>query len=279
MTMMWCQAGACRTCPQGPAAAAVLVCPPTAPVAASTNPTRPTRASNIRVRRIPSPRIECCPRTDGRRGRVRTPDAARHAYRRLTGASQTPAGSTSSDGASASALAVDRSQDRRGKHERHEQRQDPPGGDVGVGDERGSAESDGDPGVHPPVVPDDEVPPEEAERRQAVHVAAPDCAGLAWPRIHLVRAAATTPRKTRITGRARSEPGQLTPRPSPAQNTPNVVRRSPTTNLIVFSGTRASGARMTRPAARTTTRASAAATTATSIRRCVPPKVTTMNAT
>ena len=54
---------------------------------------------------------------------------------------------------------------------------------------------------------------------------------------------------------ATSEPGQVTPAPSPAQKTPKLVRRSPTANLIVFSGTRSSGERTAIPTRRTSTTA------------------------
>src|SRR5262249_17673767 len=40
---------------------------------------------------------------------------------------------------------------------------------------------------------------------------------------------------------ATSSPGQGTSRPSPIQNTPNADSMTPTMNLSVFSGTRASG--------------------------------------
>src|SRR5260370_22239547 len=40
---------------------------------------------------------------------------------------------------------------------------------------------------------------------------------------------------------ARSAPGQATPSPSPVQNMPNADSITPTANLSVFSGTRASG--------------------------------------
>src|SRR3989442_705119 len=47
---------------------------------------------------------------------------------------------------------------------------------------------------------------------------------------------------------ARSAPGQATPRPSPVQKTPNAESMTPTANLSVFSGARASGRRRTSPA-------------------------------
>ena len=55
---------------------------------------------------------------------------------------------------------------------------------------------------------------------------------------------------------AASDPGQLTPAPSPPQKMPKLVRSSPTANLMVFSGTRSSGDRTAIPA--TTTSATAA---------------------
>src|SRR6202140_3328810 len=53
----------------------------------------------------------------------------------------------------------------------------------------------------------------------------------------------------------RSPPGHAIPRPSPVQKTPNAQRITPTANLSVFSGTRASGRCTMAPMARTTTHA------------------------
>src|SRR5882762_508989 len=63
----------------------------------------------------------------------------------------------------------------------------------------------------------------------------------------LGRRAMTTAARPTIRNRAakttiaRSAPGQATPRPSPVQKMPNADSITPTANLSVFSGTRASG--------------------------------------
>ena len=71
---------------------------------------------------------------------------------------------------------------------------------------------------------------------------------------------------------ATSEPGHVTPAPSPAQKTPKLVRRSPTANLIVFSGTRSSGERTAIPTSRTSTTAVTAAAAARGVRPCDRPE-------
>src|ERR1700704_7038039 len=57
---------------------------------------------------------------------------------------------------------------------------------------------------------------------------------------------------------ARSAPGQATPRPSPVQKTPNADSMTPTANLRVFSGTRASGRCTAKPAMATREQAASA---------------------
>ena len=58
---------------------------------------------------------------------------------------------------------------------------------------------------------------------------------------------------------ARSEPGQRTPRPSPAQNVPKDTSISPTTIFMAFSGTPASWRATTTPTPATTRMAAPAA--------------------
>ena len=52
-----------------------------------------------------------------------------------------------------------------------------------------------------------------------------------------VKAKNTRTKNPTSTGIARSSPGQCTPAPSPTQNTPKLVNMTPTTVLMVFSGT------------------------------------------
>ncbi len=81
------------------------------------------------------------------------------------------------------------------------------------------------------------------------------------------------------TSSAASEPGQWAPAPSAPQNVPNAVSMIPTTNFMVFSGTRASGALTATPTAATTATAQAAATAASPMSCWLLPKVSTMNTT
>ncbi len=60
-------------------------------------------------------------------------------------------------------------------------------------------------------------------------------------------------------GSAPSPAGQSSPAPSAAQNTPNEVVRTPTTNLIVFSGMRVRGRTTAAPTAVTVSTAHPAA--------------------
>ena len=65
-----------------------------------------------------------------------------------------------------------------------------------------------------------------------------------------------------IASRAASPPGQEAPAPSAAQKIPNEHSITPTMSFIVFSGTRASGARTAKPPATTTATATPAAAVA-----------------
>src|SRR5438552_18853309 len=82
--------------------------------------------------------------------------------------------------------------------------------------------------------------------------------------------------KTRI---IKSAPGHAIPRPSPVQKTPNALRITPTANLSVFSGTRASGRWTIAPMARTTTQAANAPSDAGSRSPRPAPTAITMNTT
>src|SRR5262249_59338528 len=75
------------------------------------------------------------------------------------------------------------------------------------------------------------------------------------------------------TRRAASDPGQVAPAPSAPQNVPNVVSSTPTTNFMVFSGTRASGARTATPASPTSSTALTAASAASGIWCALLPNV------
>src|SRR5580765_8351390 len=145
----------------------------------------------------------------------------------------------------------------------------------------GEREGDREAGGDPPIVADEEVPPETADRADVLHPRA-SCAGPSACRLR--RSARTRTNEYRptkpITPRiARSPPGQSTPAPSPPQKIPKLVSNTPTANLSVFSGTRASGPRTTKPATTTATTAAAAAAAARPRRPWVAPKVTTMKAT
>ena len=65
-------------------------------------------------------------------------------------------------------------------------------------------------------------------------------AGAAVPE-HLKAARSCTGDERNENGDGTAWPGQATPAPSAAQNVPNDVRKIPTTNFRVFSGTRLSG--------------------------------------
>src|SRR5712692_2134146 len=78
---------------------------------------------------------------------------------------------------------------------------------------------------------------------------------------------------------ARSSPSQGTPRPSPVQNTPNADSMTPTVNLSVFSGTRASGRRKARPTAATSAQAASAPMLAGTRRPRPAPTAMTTNTT
>src|SRR6516165_10262717 len=105
-----------------------------------------------------------------------------------------------------------------------------------------------------PVVTDDEVVPERAERAQpAAHRATsftPAGTSARVRRSSVVYPSATS--TTTGTSRAASFPGHDTPAPSAPQKIPNEVSMTPTANFRVFSGTLASGACTTTPPTATT---------------------------
>src|SRR6476620_11018717 len=136
-----------------------------------------------------------------------------------------------------------------------------------------------DAGRNAPVVADDEVEPEAQERDDMLHDATWACcadspATRSRPRTRTA-SSDTAVSSARIAGSAASSPGHVAPAPSAPQNTPNVVNRSPTANLRVFSGARA-----TAPATATTTKAAPAAAAARATpASLVAPNVMTMKAT
>ena len=121
---------------------------------------------------------------------------------------------------------------------RHRDRQEPPRGDP----ERHERGLDGDPEHDargdPPVVADDEVPPEAAERLTR---ASPGPTGSAAAPQARDQGERDEQDEGEDPGSAASEPGQCAPAPSAVQKIPNVVSITPTANFIAFSGTRASG--------------------------------------
>src|SRR6266702_4213327 len=165
----------------------------------------------------------------------------------------------------------DRAVQRGGEHERDGRRENPPGRE-----DRGHAERDRDARCGQPVVADDEVPPEAAERgKPTAHaIATRACRARSTP-TSVADQRITNARTPRI---AASPPGQSAPAPSADQKIPQVVSMIPTANFIVFTGTRASGARASTPTSATSNTAATAPAAASGIDPCVLPKVRTMNA-
>src|SRR5258708_3575517 len=114
---------------------------------------------------------------------------------------------------------------------------------------------------------------------QDVHEQSHGRASAAGRRTTATAASATTRNSAANPTMARSSPGQGTPRPSPVQNTPKAESMTPTANLSVFSGTRASGRRTTKPAAATSAQAASAPRLAGTSRPRPAPTAMTMNAT
>src|SRR5262249_11927316 len=137
----------------------------------------------------------------------------------------------------AGAVTGDGAQERAGEDERDRRREQPPGVDAPVRQYRRQTERDRDAGRDPPVVADDEVPPETAERAQTAHAPASAGTSRCRRRNAWTQAKETNPKNASTPRIESSSPGQSTPTPSAAQKQPNVVRSRPTVNLIVFSGT------------------------------------------
>src|SRR5439155_1494189 len=166
--------------------------------------------------------------------------------------------------------AAQREPEDRGDGDWHQ----PPRVDASRDECRGGADGEHDAGGGAPVVADDEVPPELAERADAPH------ANAGRLRLSVATAANESAQtKTRTTGRDASSPGQSAPAPSADQKIPNVVNITPTANFSVFSGTRASGARTSTPTTATSTSAIPAPRAARAMLPCALPNVSTMNAT
>ena len=109
-------------------------------------------------------------------------------------------------------------------------------------EQRGQRERDRDACGDAPVVADDEVPPEAAERAEIPHASAPAVTRTVRRRRSARTSTSETTPKNAITASSESSsPGQSTPAPSAPQKQPKLVSSSPTANLIVFSGTRESG--------------------------------------
>src|SRR5262249_15300568 len=154
------------------------------------------------------------------------------------------------------------------------------GRDVAVLQEPGEAEPDGDPGGDPPVVADDEVPPEAAERAHTLHAGTAAALSAAFLRRRArVSASETSATYATTPSTATSAPGKPPPRPHRAQKMPTRVSSTRPPNLGAFSGPRSSGPRTASPTATTSTTAAAAAAAARPSRPCVEPKVITMKAT
>src|SRR5207244_3384704 len=143
-----------------------------------------------------------------------------------------------------------------------------------VVEQRDESDRDGDARGDPPVVADDEVPPEACE---PLHATA--ASRRRRRRSSPTRTSETSRTKARTTGRAASPSGQPAPAPAVAQKIPNVVNLDPTANFIAFSGTRASGARAATPAAATSTTAAAAPSAGNPMLPWVDPKPSTMKTT
>src|SRR5205085_1331850 len=119
--------------------------------------------------------------------------------------------------------------------------------DAGEEDDRHDLESE-------PAIIDEKAAQPADDAAQCVH-----CQASAEGRRFAATAAIPVPRNTAANATmARSEPGQATPRPSPVQNTPNADSMTPTANLRVFSGTRASGRRTANPTPTTSRHAATA---------------------
>src|SRR6185312_6961733 len=165
--------------------------------------------------------------------------------------------------------------DAGGEQYQHRRRGDPPGVHPGHAERVCGGEGEYDADGDSPIVTDEEVVPESGEALQTGdHDDAFDRSRRAAASI-----TATQPYSRTSTTIARSAPGQLTPAPSAPQKVPNAHNMTPTTNFIVFSGTRDSGARTAAPTPATTRMAINAATAATGTSWALAPNVRAMNTT
>src|SRR5580704_4147387 len=178
----------------------------------------------------------------------------------------------------------------------HAGRHQPPGVDPRQVDQRGGSDEDHRDDRRPaPVIADDEVVPERADRTQPPPHRAPSGVGRAPGPVPPGPAGASAAARDRrssaaypsdtaaitgtITSSAASPPGQATPAPSAPQKVPNDVSMMPTANFMAFSGTRASGARTAIPIPATVTTAAAAARAARPRFPWLSPNVIAMNTT
>src|SRR6266542_2176414 len=204
------------------------------------------------------PRGGCCASQDrsGQTRRSSTPGRARASKARRRRCVRTrPPSSARGRRARASALDGSAAQRQR-EHECDRGREEPPRVHAVVRQECGERESDRNACGDAPVVADDEVPPEAAERAEILHASAPAVTRIVrLRRSERTSTSETSPKNPIPASRESSSPGQSTPAPSAPQKQPKLVSRRPTTNLIVFSGTRESGPRARIPATTTTTNA------------------------
>src|SRR5882757_8222350 len=133
----------------------------------------------------------------------------------------------------------------------------------------GDGEGDADGHRDTPIVADDEVVPERPERTDLgdhERLSLRGAAGSPATDVDVLsrRKTATNPKAYSATAGMRtrsaaSAPGQWAPAPSAPQYMPNVVSMTPTTNFMLFSGTRDNGARTAQPATVTVSTAAIAA--------------------
>src|SRR5258705_6815252 len=167
-----------------------------------------------------------------------------------------------------------RTEDAEGQKNRDGRDEDPPHGSVGdaasrIGDRQREQNAQRD----QPVVTDDEVVPEAADRAE---LANHECVALSVVatsalsgevvadrcRNSATNASAYSATAGTRTSSAASSSGQCAPAPSAPQNIPNAISMTPTANFMLFSGTRDSGARTAMPTTATTSTAATAAAAA-----------------
>src|SRR6266508_5690509 len=228
------------------------------------------------------PRGGCCASQDrsGQTRRSSAPGRARASRARRRRCVRTHRPSSARGPRARASAPVGSASQRQREHDCDRGREEPPRVHALVRQECGERESDRDACGHAPVVADDEVPPEAAERAEILHASAPAVTRI----VRLRRSAPTSTRETSpknaITASSESSsPGQSTPAPSAPQKQPKLVSRRPTAYLIVFSGTCSSGPRARTPAPTTSTKAAAAPAAARPILFWALPKEITMKTT